>query len=156
MSLLPMRCYPVEIVFYDTVLAHLYKREQSLGSLISLFSLIAVFISIVGVFGLVIFESEYRRKEIGLRKVHGALVSQILSMFNKTYIRILMICFVLAAPVAYYGVEKWLENFAYKVPLYGWVFAVAFVLVAFITLATVTFQNWHCANENPVKSIKCE
>lgn len=148
--------YPVEIVFYDTVLAHLYKREQSLGSLISLFSLIAVFISIVGVFGLVIFESEYRRKEIGLRKVHGALVSQILSMFNKTYIRILMICFVLAAPVAYYGVEKWLENFAYKVPLYGWVFAVAFVLVAFITLATVTFQNWHCANENPVKSIKCE
>lgn len=147
---------PVEVAFYDTVLNNLYKRELSLGSLISLFSLLAVFISVVGVFGLVIFESEYRRKEIGLRKVHGASIAEILVMFNKTYLYILVICFVVAAPLSYYGISRWLENFAYKVSLYWWVFGVSFIVVTVVTLLTVTFQNWHAANENPVNSIKAE
>ena len=77
-------------------------------------------------------------------------------MFNKTYLRILLICFVLAAPVAGYAITRWLENFAYRIPMYWWVYAVAFVLVFVITVATVTFQNWHAANSNPVNSIKSE
>ena len=148
--------FPAEIRFYDTILNNLYKRELSIGWLISLFSLIAVFISVVGVLGLVIFESEYRKKEIGLRKVHGATTSQILLMFNKVYVRILIVCFVLAIPVAYYGVNRWMVYFAYKIPMYWWVYAVAFVVVSVITILTVTFQNWKTANENPVESIKTE
>ena len=148
--------FPAEIRFYDTILNNLYKRELSIGWLISLFSLIAVFISVVGVLGLVIFESEYRKKEIGLRKVHGATTSQILLMFNKVYVRILIVCFVLAIPVAYYGVNRWMVYFAYKIPRYWWVYAVAFVVVSVITFLTVTFQNWKTANENPVESIKTE
>ena len=148
--------FPAEIRFYDTILNNLYKRELSIGWLISLFSLIAVFISVVGVLGLVIFESEYRKKEIGLRKVHGATTSQILLMFNKVYVRILIVCFVLAIPVAYYGVNRWMVYFAYKIPMYWWVYAVAFVVVSVITFLTVTFQNWKTADENPVESIKTE
>lgn len=148
--------FPAEIRFYDTILNNLYKRELNIGWLISLFSLIAVFISVVGVLGLVIFESEYRKKEIGLRKVHGATTSQILLMFNKVYVRILIVCFVLAIPVAYYGVNRWMVYFAYKIPMYWWVYAVAFVVVSVITFLTVTFQNWKTANENPVESIKTE
>ena len=148
--------FPAEIRFYDTILNNLYKRELSIGWLISLFSLIAVFISVVGVLGLVIFESEYRKKEIGLRKVHGATTSQILLMFNKVYVRILIVCFVLAIPVAYYRVNRWMVYFAYKHPMYWWVYAVAFVVVSVITFLTVTFQNWKTANENPVESIKTE
>lgn len=148
--------FPAEIRFYDTILNNLYKRELSIGWLISLFSLIAVFISVVGVLGLVIFESEYRKKEMGLRKVHGATTSQILLMFNKVYVRILIVCFVLAIPVAYYGVNRWMVYFAYKIPMYWWVYAVAFVVVSVITFLTVTFQNWKTANENPVESIKTE
>ena len=148
--------FPAEIRFYDTILNNLYKRELSIGWLISLCSLIAVFISVVGVLGLVIFESEYRKKEIGLRKVHGATTSQILLMFNKVYVRILIVCFVLAIPVAYYGVNRWMVYFAYKIPMYWWVYAVAFVVVSVITFLTVTFQNWKTANENPVESIKTE
>ena len=74
-------------------------------------------ISIVGIFGLVIFETQYRRKEIGIRKVFGATVHEILVMFNKIYFRIVCVCFIIAAPLAYYGVRKWLEGFAYKTPI---------------------------------------
>ena len=146
--------YPFNVRFFDDVLNNLYEKETNLGALITLFSLIAVFISMVGVFGLVVFDSQYRRKEIGVRKVLGSTTSQILIMFNKTYIRILAVCFVLAAPAAYYAVNKWLENFAYKTPVYWWVFALSFALIFFITILTVTFQNWRTANENPVYSIK--
>jgi putative ABC transport system permease protein len=145
--------YPFEIRFFDEVVQQLYEKEISLSSLISLFSLIAIFISIVGVFGLVVFDSECRRKEIGIRKVFGATTTGIIVMFNKVYFKILVICFVVAVPIAWYAVNKWLQNFAYKTPIYWWVFLLAFVAVGVITIATVTFQNWRIANENPVNSI---
>ena len=148
--------YPFDITFFDKVLNNLYEKETSLGALITLFSLIAVFISMVGVFGLVVFDSQYRRKEIGVRKVMGSSVSQILIMFNKTYVRILLICFVLAAPLTWYAIHAWLENFAYRTPIYWWVFILAFLLVSAVTIVTVTFQNWRAASENPVVSIKTE
>ena len=148
--------YPFDIRFFDEVMHKLYEKEVKVSSLITLFSLIAVFISIVGVFGLVVFESEYRRKEIGLRKVMGSSSKEILVMFNKIYFRILCICFIIAAPVAYYAIVKWLENFAYKTPLYWWVFAVSFIIIVVVTTFTVTFQNWKAANANPVESIKTE
>jgi len=127
-----------------------------LGSLISLFSLIAIFIAIVGVFGLVVFDSECRRKEIGIRKVLGASTTGIILMFNKAYFRILTLCFVLAAPLAWYVISRWFENFAYRTPMYWWVYLLAFVAVAVITVCTVTFQNWRVASDNPVEAIKTE
>ena len=77
-------------------------------------------------------------------------------MFNKSYLLILLICFVLSAPVTFYGVYRWLENFAYRTPIYWWVFILAFLLVSAVTIVTVTFQNWRAASENPVISIKTE
>ena len=148
--------YPFQIEFYDTVFDQLYHREELFNSMIWVLSLLAVILSLVGVFGLVVFDSEYRRKEIGIRKVHGATVDDILLMFNRAYLRVVVICFVVAAPLAWYGVSRWLENFAYKTPMYVWVYAVALLLVAVITIATVTFQNWRAANANPVDSIKSE
>ena len=150
----PANTYNVR--FYDDVVQRMYEKEIALSSLITLFSLIAIFISIVGVFGLVIFDSECRRKEIGIRKVLGASVFDIVLMFNKAYFRILIVCFVVAVPLAWYAVTRWLENFAYKTPMYWWVYLLAFAAVGIITAATVTFQNWRVANDDPVKSIKTE
>jgi putative ABC transport system permease protein len=148
--------YTFEVRFFDEVLQQLYESEISLSRLITLFSLIAIFISIVGVFGLVVFDSECRRKEIGIRKVMGASTMEIVAMFNKSYLIIILICFVIAVPVAWYAVGRWLENFAYCTPMYWWVFVLAFVAVATITVLTVTIQNWRVANDDPVKSIKTE
>ena len=146
--------YPFDVRFFDQILERVYKKERALSSLISLFSLIAIFISIVGVFGLVVFDSESRRKEIGIRKVHGSSIAGILIMFNKAYIKILLICFVVAAPLSWYAVYRWLENFAYKTPMYWWVYLFALLAVGIITACTVTFQNWRVANSNPVEAIK--
>lgn len=146
--------YPFDIRFYDTVLENLYHSESQLERLIWTFSLLAVFISVVGVFGLVVFDSEYKRKEIGVRKVFGSTTADILWMFNKTYFRLLTICFVIAVPVAWYAVHQWLESFVYKTPMYVWVYLVAFLVVGIVTVATVTYQNWRAANANPVESLK--
>ena len=148
--------YPFNIEFYDEIFNHLYRKEENLRDLVTVFSLLAIIISLVGVFGLVVFETQYRRKEIGIRKVHGATVGEILLMFNKAYLRIVGICFVIAAPIAWQGAKMWLEGFAYKTPLHWWVFLIALLIVTVITLLTVSFQNWKAANENPVNSIKSE
>jgi putative ABC transport system permease protein len=146
--------YPFDIEFYDEIFQQLYQKEEHLNRSITLLSLLAIIISVIGVFGLVLFETQRRRKEIGIRKVHGATLGQILGLFNKVYFRILCICFVLAAPVAWYAVSRWLENFAYRTPLYWWVFVSAFVITGVITLATVTFQSCQAASANPVESIR--
>ena len=148
--------FPFEISFYNTILNNLYQKEQTLGKLISLFGIMAILISIVGVFGLVLFETQYRRKEIGIRKINGATTGQILLMFNKTYIRIVSVCFIISIPIAWMGTQQWLEKFAYKTPLHLWVFIVAFLIILSVTIGTVTFRNWQAANENPVNSVKSE
>ncbi|MDR0699009.1 MAG: ABC transporter permease [Tannerella sp.] len=148
--------FPVEVEFYDDVFQRLYLKEINLNRNISSMSLLAIIISIVGIFGLILLETQYRRKEIGVRKVFGSTSAEILSLFNRTYIRILCVSFALAAPAAYYGVTRWLENFAYKTPMDWWVYLLAFAVVLALTAATVTFQNWRAASANPVDSIKTE
>ena len=148
--------YPFDVQFYDTIFNHLYHKEENLRSLITVFSILAIIISLVGVFGLVVFDTQYRRKEIGVRKVHGATNSEILKMLNRSYIYIVLVCFALAAPVGYYGIKKWLESFAYKTPMYWWVYLAALTIVLVITIGTVTFQSWRAANANPVDSLKAQ
>ncbi len=148
--------YPADIEFYDTVFNALYQKELKVTALITVFSLLAVVLSLMGVFGLVVFETQYRRKEIGVRKVMGATVAEILAMFNRSFVRLVLICFVVAAPLAWYGVSEWLGTFAYRTPIYWWVFAVSLLIVLVITLATVTIQSWRAATANPVEAFKTE
>jgi len=148
--------YSFDVRLYDDVLNVTYEQEQKFNSLITLASLIAILLSIMGVFGMVVFESEMRRKEIGIRKVFGATTVKVISLFNKTYVRILCICFVVAAPAAWYAVNKWLENFAYKTPMYWWVYLLAFIAVLVVTVGAVTFQCWRTASANPIDGIRAE
>lgn len=148
--------YPFNVRFYDTILEDTYQKEQRTGSLITLFSIVAIFISIVGVFSLVVFDCEYRRKETAVRKVLGSTGMEIIGMFCRSYLWLLLICFVIGAPAAWYAADRWLESFAYRTPMHWWVFPLAFAAVAAVTLATVTWQSWRMANENPVKNLRSE
>ncbi|MCL1932205.1 MAG: ABC transporter permease [Candidatus Azobacteroides sp.] len=148
--------FPVKLEFYNEIFDQLYHKEQTLSKMVTLFGILSVFVSIVGVFGLVVFETQYRRKEISIRKVHGATVGEILGMFNKLYIRIIIACFLIASPVAYIFVIRWLQDFAFKTPIYAWVFPAVLLIVLVITLAIVNFQSWRAATSNPVNSLKIE
>jgi putative ABC transport system permease protein len=148
--------FPFEPEFYDDVFNRLYQKEMNLNKNISLLSILAIIISMVGVFGLVLFETQYRRKEIGIRKVFGSTTSEILSLFNRTYFRMLCIGFVPAAPIAWYSTNRWLESFAYKTRMDWWVYLLAFAIVLVLTVATVTFQIRRAAGSNPAESIKAE
>ena len=133
-----------------------YKKEQNLSKLVNLFTILAIVISLMGVFGLVMFETEHRRKEIGIRRVHGATVQQILAMFNSRFVKIVLVCFVIAVPVSIVIMRRYLEGFAYQVPLYVWVFAIAFLAVLAVTIAVVTLRSLRAAMVNPVKSLRNE
>lgn len=142
--------------FMDEVIDQNYHQELRFTRQILLFSLIAIVLSMIGVFGLTLFESEYRRKEIGIRKILGSSTAEILYMFTKRYFVMLVVCFVLATPFGWWIGHDWLESFSDKTPIRAWVFVASFLLVSFITVLTVTFQCWKNANENPVRSIKTE
>lgn len=146
--------FPARINFLDQSMENLYRQSLNQGLMITLFSLLAVLLSIIGVFGLVVFEAQGRRKEIAIRKVLGSTVRQILVMLNTGFVKIVLVCFVIAAPLAWYGVKMWLGNFAYQTPIHFWIFGLAFVLVLMLTVLTVTFQSYRTAIENPVKAIK--
>lgn len=141
--------YPADIQFFDQALNNLYEKSRVQGFLVTLFCLLAVLLSLVGVFGLVIFESEGREKEIAIRKVFGATVRQILWMLNHSFMKTVAAGFILAAPLGYYGVNQWLKGFAYKTPVHLWVFIVALFLIALLTALTVTFQSYRVATSNP-------
>lgn len=146
--------YPTDPKFYDKEFEQMYKKEAQTKMFITLFSVLAVIISIMGVLGLVIFETSYRTKEIGVRKIMGAKVGEILVMFNRSFVGIVAGCFIVAAPLAWYGVDKWLEGFVYRTPMYWWVYVLAFLLVLAITVVTVTLQSYKAATANPAQSIK--
>ena len=148
--------YPADIRLFDNVFDELYAKERKTTGLIAIFSLLAVVISLVGVFGLVLFETQYRRKEIGVRKVFGATITEVLVMFGRSFAAIVAVCFLIAAPIAYIGIKNWLGAFAYRTPIHWWIFALAFLAVILVTLLTVTVQSWRAATANPVKSLKHE
>ena len=145
-----------DLRYVDDVLEESYRQERLFTQQILLFSLLAILISIIGVFGLTMFESEYRRKEIGIRKVFGSSTKEILMMFWRRYLYILLGCFVVSAPIGYLLGQHWLEDFAVRTAISPLLFLVSFLLIALITMLTVTYQSWKNANENPVNSIKNE
>ena len=144
----------IQVKMFDEELGAYYESEERLAKLITLFTLLSVVISIMGVFGLVLFETQYRRKEIGIRRVNGASVQSILKMFNLQFLRITLICAAVAIPISYYFVDRWLTGFTARMPMYWWVFALAVVIICLIVVGTVTARSWKAANENPINSIQ--
>lgn len=152
------RTEPGDIVVrvFDEELGLEYDNERKLTAIVGLFALLAVVIALMGVFGLVLFETQHRRREIAVRRVMGASRGEILAMFNRRYVMLVAVCFVLAVPVSIWAVRHWLAGFAYTVPLYWWVFALALAGGLAVTALTVTVRSWHAVNENPAESVKSE
>jgi len=133
-----------------------YDGEQRLSKIVGIFSILAVVLSLFGLFGLIIFYAESRTKEIGIRKVNGAKTIEIMAMLNKDFVKWVAISFIIACPISWYAINKWLENFAYKTELSWWVFSLAGIMVMLIALLTVSWQSWNTATRNPVESLRSE
>ena len=143
----------VQIEFFDEQLGREYEKEKELTRLVTVFSLISILIALMGVFGLVFFETQYRRREIAVRRVHGAQISQVLGMFVGQYVKMVLVAFLFAAPVSYLIMSRWLEGFAYHIPLYWWVFALALLIVLAVTSAIVVARAYRAAKEDPVGAL---
>ena len=149
-------CEAPDIRFMDEDIEMQYARERRITTIVGLFTVLAVVIALMGVFGIVLFETQHRRREVAVRKVMGATTGEVLRLFNRRYVTLVTVCFLLAAPAGYWAVDRWLASFAYRMPIRWWVFAAAFVAVLLVTAATVTFCSWRTANENPADSVKSE
>lgn len=147
---------PFEYHFMDEIVDSLYKQESDLASLLSIFSLTAILIAIMGVYGLISFNSKYRAKEIAIRKVQGSTIQQIMLLLNKGMLKQFVIAFIIATPIAYFIVEKWLEQFTHKTPIYWWIFLLGALAVLAVTILTVSMQSYRAASTNPVKALKNE
>ena len=133
-----------------------YEAEAKWKQIITFAALLTVFISGIGLFGLTALSAEQRTKEIGIRKVLGASVTQIVELLSKDFLRLVLLAFLLAAPPAWYAVNQWLQNFAYQIDVSGWTFALAGVAALVIAGLTVSFQAIKAAVANPVKSLRTE
>ena len=142
--------------FLDQDYAKMYKDVQRTGQVFLSIAILAIIIACLGIFGLVTFTSIQRNKEIGIRKVNGARIIEIMLLLNKELITWVIVSFILACPIAWYAMNKWLENFTYKTALSWWVFALAVMLALGIALLTVSFQSWRAATRNPVEALRYE
>ena len=146
----------IQIRTFEEELGQEYAKERRLATVVGLFTLLSVVIALMGVFGIVLFETQHRRREVAVRKVMGATTGEILRLFNRHYIRLVVVSFVIAAPLSLWIVHRWLASFAYRTPIHWWVFAAAFAAVLLVTIGTVTFCSWRTADENPADSVKSE
>ena len=143
----------IKVEFFDEQLGREYEKEKELTRLVTVFSIISICIALMGVFGLVFFETQYRRREIAVRRVHGASIKSILGMFVGQYAKMVGIAFLFAVPVSYLIMQRWLQGYAYHIPLHWWVFALALLIVLAITSIIVLARSWRAARENPVNSL---
>jgi len=142
--------------FYDDWVQTMYQKEEKQASAIKVFAMLAIIISCLGLIGLIEHNTNKMVKEIGIRKINGAKVSEIIVMLNKNVVMWVVIAFVIACPIAYYAMNKWLESFAYKTELSWWVFALAGLIALAIALITVSWQSWKAATRNPVEALRYE
>ncbi len=147
---------PFELHFLDDHMDQLYQKETNMAKLIGLFGLLVVLIAVMGVYGLIVFTTKQKAKEIAIRKVNGSSVREILLMLNRNVLSLLGVAFVIAVPVAYYFIQRWLENFAYQTPVHAWVFLLGGLVVLAITLATVSGQSYRSATANPTRALNKE
>jgi len=133
-----------------------YGAEEKLARITGIFSILAIFLSFMGIFALSTLEAENRTKEIGIRKINGAKVSEILSMLNKDFAKWVIMAFLIACPGAWIFISKWMQDFAYKADLSWWVFAIAGIMILVLALLTVSWQSWRAATRNPVEALRYE
>lgn len=144
------------VSFLDDALERLYSKETRMARFIEFVSLWTILLALTGMLGLIIFISRDKIKEIGIRKVNGASIFEVMQLLNKRILIWLGIAFVIATPIAYYAMNKWLENFAYKTALSWWIFALAGLSALVIALLTVSWQSWRAASRNPVEALRYE
>ncbi len=148
--------YVYEFEFLDEKIARFYTQERQLLDLYKIFATIAIFISCLGLYGLAAFMSVQRIKEVGIRKVLGASINNILVLFSKEFVLLVAIAFAVAAPIAWYLMHLWLNDFQYRIPMNWWIFALAGLLAVTVALLTISFQAIRSAIANPVKSLRTE
>jgi putative ABC transport system permease protein len=148
--------FPFNYSFLDEKINRVYEKELKTARIVSWFSVFAILISSLGIFTLAVFTGNIRTKEIGIRKVNGAKIFEVVKMLNKDFIKWVFVAFTIATPIAYYSMHKWLESFAYKTNISWWIFMFAGVLALGIALITVSWQSWRAATRNPVDALKCE
>ncbi|SEI53647.1 putative ABC transport system permease protein [Dyadobacter sp. SG02] len=147
---------PFAYTFLDQTYNHLYKSEQRLGVLFNFFSIVAILISCLGLFGLATYTARVKTKEVGIRKVMGATVAGIVQLLVKDFIGSVLIAILIATPLAWYGLNKWLQGYAYRIDAEWWMFALAGLIAVLIALVTVSSQSIKTALTNPVKSLRSE
>jgi len=146
----------LDYVFFDEDFGRLYNAEVVTRKIVSIFSALAIIIAFLGLLALAAFVAEQRTKEIGIRKVNGAKIGEILLSLNRNFMKWVAIAFIIATPIAYYTMHNWLENFAYKTMLSWWVFTLAGLVALFVTTLTVTWISWKAATRNPVEALRYE
>ena len=148
--------FPFSYQFADEEYGYLYKSEQVVQKLSGYFAFLAIFISCLGLLGLVLFTAEQRTKEIGIRKVLGASVASLFRLLSKDFLVLIGLALIIATPLAWWAMTSWLENFSYRVPISWTVFALAGISALGIALLTVSFQSFKSAIANPIKSLRTE
>jgi putative ABC transport system permease protein len=148
--------FPFDYSFLNDTINKAYEKEKHTSKIVSWFSIFAILISSMGLFALSVFTINARIKEIGIRKVNGARIAEVLFMLNRNFVKWVVIAFVIATPIAWYIMNKWLESYAYKTQLNWWIFALAGLLALNIALLTVSFQSWQAATRNPVEALRYE
>ena len=147
---------PFDFFYLDDAYRNVYSNEQNLSSLFLLFTFLTIFIAFLGLFGLASIETEKKTKSIGIRKTNGARTGQIMLLLSQDFTKWVVFSFILACPVAYIFVNKWLQNFAYRTNLSWWIFAAAGVIALLVALLTVSWQSWRAASRNPVEALRYE
>jgi putative ABC transport system permease protein len=148
--------FPFRYYFADEEYQKLYDDEQTVSKLSDGFSFLAIFISCLGLLGLTMFTAEQRTKEIGVRKVIGASVTDIVLMLSKDIVGLVLAAAVIAIPLAWVSMDKWLSNYAYRIPITIWIFLASVVMAVLVALGTISYQAIKAASANPVKSLRAE
>ncbi|RDV14485.1 ABC transporter permease [Pontibacter diazotrophicus] len=148
--------YPVEYIFMDDNFQKMYKAEDKLKSLLTIFTGIAIFVACLGLFGLAAYAAERRKKEIGIRKVLGAETSSIVTLLSKDFLKLVVIAALIAFPLAWYAMQIWLQDFAYRIDIPLWVFLVAGMVAALLAFVTISYQAIKAATNNPVLNLRMD
>jgi putative ABC transport system permease protein len=148
--------YPFSYQFLDDAFENMYRLEQRIGKIAIIFAILAIFIACLGLFGLATYMAEQRTKEIGVRKVLGASVQNITTMLSKDFVKLVLIAALFAFPLAWWGMSRWLQDFAFRINISWWIFIVAATIAFLIALVTVSFQAIRAAVANPVDSLRDE
>jgi putative ABC transport system permease protein len=147
---------PLVFKFFEDDYNNLYWREQRMSKIFGYFSFLAIIISTLGLIGLSLFMTELRTKEIGIRKINGAKSFEIFFLLSKEYLLWVLISIIIASPIAWHVMNKWLQKFAYRIEIRWWVFALTGAIALIVALLTVGFQSYRAASRNPVEALRYE